>query len=291
MTNINLKLIADNLEWVDDMWVAKSKSKISYPEKGNRECFQIEDHSFWFRHRNNCIIEVLRQFPPKGTFYDIGGGNGFVSKELVKNGIDAVILEPGANGVLNAKKRGLKNIICSTLENAGFKRNILPAIGLFDVVEHIEDDRKFLKLVFDYLELEGRLYITVPAFHLLCSKEDDAAGHFKRYSIVSMSKILAEIGFNVEYATYIFSILLIPIFLFRSLPSKLGVFRNSNFNEKHKKEHSEKGGITGKLIEKSFQTELARIKNKKKIPFGTSCLISAIRQGSAKVVKIHAGER
>jgi 2-polyprenyl-3-methyl-5-hydroxy-6-metoxy-1,4-benzoquinol methylase len=225
---------------------------------------------------------MLKQFPPKGTFYDVGGGNGFVSKRLVENGIETALLEPGKNGVFNAKKRGLKNIICSTLENAGFKHDILPAVGLFDVVEHIEDDRKFLKLVFDLLEPEGRLYITAPAFHLLWSKEDDAAGHFKRYTISSIGKILDEIGFAVEYATYIFSILLMPIFLFRSLPGKLRIIKNSNFNEKHRQEHSEKGGITGKVLEKSFRIELARIKNKKKIPFGTSCLIAAIRPGSAK---------
>ena len=39
---------------------------ISYPEEGNEACFQIEDQSFWFRHRNDCIRELVRHFPPRG---------------------------------------------------------------------------------------------------------------------------------------------------------------------------------------------------------------------------------
>ena len=40
---------------------------ISYPEEENEACFQIEDQSFWFRHRNDCIRELVRNFLPKGT--------------------------------------------------------------------------------------------------------------------------------------------------------------------------------------------------------------------------------
>jgi SAM-dependent methyltransferase len=275
MTNIGFKLIADNLELVDDLWVAKSKSKISYPDEGNEKCFQIEENSFWFRHRNNCIIEAVKQFPPGGIFFDVGGGNGFVSKELEKNGIETVLVEPGETGVSNARKRGLKNIICVTLEDAGLKPNTPPAVGLFDVVEHIEEDKTFLKSLFDFLEPKARLYITVPAFNFLWPKEDDDAGHFKRYTSKSISEILNEIGFYVEYATYIFSILPILIFLFRSLPVKLGLVKNSNRAEKYKNEHSQRIGISGKLLEKTWNMELKRIKNKKKISFGSSCLIVA----------------
>ena len=41
---------------------------ISYPEEGNEACFEIEDQSFWFRHRNNCIRELVMNFPPRGHF-------------------------------------------------------------------------------------------------------------------------------------------------------------------------------------------------------------------------------
>ena len=95
MTKIDFRSISNNLELINDTRAAKSKPKISYPDEANEMCFRIEENSFWFRHRNNCIIEVVKQFPPKGIFFDIGGGNGFVAKELEKNGIETVLVEPG----------------------------------------------------------------------------------------------------------------------------------------------------------------------------------------------------
>ena len=40
--------------------------EISYPEEGNEGCFEVEDQSFWFQHRNDCIRELVRSFPPRG---------------------------------------------------------------------------------------------------------------------------------------------------------------------------------------------------------------------------------
>jgi SAM-dependent methyltransferase len=275
MTEINFRSISNNLELVDDIWAAKSKPKISYPDEANEMCFHIEETSFWFRHRNNCIIEVVKQFPPKGIFFDIGGGNGFVAKELQENGIETVLVEPGEIGVANARKRKLKHIICATLENAGFKSHTLSTVGLFDVVEHIEDDKAFLKLVFELLEPGGRLYITVPAFNFLWSGEDDYAGHFRRYTIKNLRKILQEIGFHIEYTTYIFSVLPVPIFLFRSLPNRLKLLPKRNSEETHKHEHSQPGGMMGRLLRKTLNIERQRIRHKKRVPFGSSCLIAA----------------
>ena len=40
--------------------------KISYPDEGNEACFAVEDESFWFRHRNACLVEMVRNFTPEG---------------------------------------------------------------------------------------------------------------------------------------------------------------------------------------------------------------------------------
>ena len=60
-------------------WVpANESSSISYPEGGNELWAEIEEHSFWFNHRNRVITTGIKNFPPPGTIFDIGGGNGFV---------------------------------------------------------------------------------------------------------------------------------------------------------------------------------------------------------------------
>lgn len=146
---------------------------------------------------------------------------------------------------------------------------------MFDVVEHIKDDRSFLKTIHDILSNKGLVYITVPAFNILWSKEDVDAGHYRRYSIKQIRKILKEQGFEIEYSTYIFSILPIPIFLFRTIPSLLKLNKNSNEINKYKKEHSQKKGILTTILDGIWERELNYIKRKREIPLGGSCFIIA----------------
>jgi SAM-dependent methyltransferase len=201
----DLSKISLGLRLQDDIWVAKTKSDIFFPSEGYKQCLEIEENSFWFNHRNNCIVNVVQSFPPYGPILDIGGGNGFVSLGLIKNGIDTYLVEPGLEGILNAKKRNLKKLICSSFEDAEFNKNSLPAVGLFDVLEHIEDDISFLFKLGESLIADGRLYLTVPAYNFLWSDEDNYAGHFRRYTLKGIVSKLNSAGFVVEYSTYIFS--------------------------------------------------------------------------------------
>lgn len=261
----------------DGIFFAKDQSEISYPKEGNENCYQIEQNSFWFNHRNNCIIEAVKKYSPNNIFFDIGGGNGFVSKGLENAGITTVLVEPGIQGCINAKKRGLSNIICSTLEDASFKANSINSVGLFDVVEHIEDDHKFLKSINKYLTTNGFVYITVPAYNLLWSDEDTDAGHFRRYTLNSLESVLNKSGFTIKYSTYIFSILPFPIFIARTLPSRLKIKRNSNSLTKHTNEHKNSQGLMGSITNKLWNYELNTIRKGKQIPFGGSCFVVAMK--------------
>ncbi|MDA7629059.1 hypothetical protein N8843_10560, partial [Verrucomicrobia bacterium] len=69
----------------------------------------------------------------------------------------AVLVEPGPAGAMNANHRGVKTVIQSTLEDAGFAPDSLPSAGLFDVVEHIDNDVDFLRLIHSYLQPQGTL--------------------------------------------------------------------------------------------------------------------------------------
>ena len=268
--------IAKNIEKKDNgIYFSKSNSTVSYPEEGNEHCLQIEQDSFWFTHRNNVIAKSVLKHSVGKSFFDIGGGNGFVAKRLQDEGIHTVLIEPGLSGAMNAKKRGIQHIVCSTLEDAEFEKNSIDSVGLFDVVEHIKDDESFLTSIHSYLKHEGIIYITVPAFNFLWSNEDDDAGHFKRYSIRKLNTLLENCGFKAEYSTYIFSILPLPIFLFRTIPSKLGIHKNSNDLEKHKNEHKSNKGIIHSLMNRIWKWELNKVGCSKPIHFGGSCFVVA----------------
>jgi SAM-dependent methyltransferase len=251
-----------------------SNAVISYPVQGNTHSFAVEDESFWFRHRNAIIAEALRQFPPGGTVYDIGGGNGFVAKGLEDAGFPAVLVEPGPAGAANARRRGLANVVCATVEAAGFDDHSLPAAGMFDVLEHIEDDAAFLRSLHRFLVPGGRLYLAVPAYNLLWAHDDVYAGHFRRYTRRSLAAVLQANGFRIEYASYFFWFLPLPIFLLRSLPSRLG-WRSNPTLETVQKEHAHRKGFAHNLLQKAMAWEIGRIARRRAIPFGSSCLTVA----------------
>jgi hypothetical protein len=272
---VNIEEYSSELIKNDGIFFAKNKREISYPIDGHKIHFQVEDNSFWFIHRNNCIIELVKKYSPGNPFFDIGGGNGFISKGLIENGVQAVLLEPGIQGCLNAKDRKIENIVCSTLEDASFKANSIPTIGLFDVVEHIENDFIFLKSIHDLITKNGYIFITVPAFNFLWSNEDLFLGHYRRYTLKRLKTKLKGIGFKIEYSTYFFSILPIPIFFFRTLPGLIGLKKTPQKVDVFLKELQPDNGIFMKFLLRILEFELKRIKSVRKIPFGSSCLVIA----------------
>jgi SAM-dependent methyltransferase len=270
----DLTEIASNVKRHNDgIYYSSEASTVSYPEEGNANFMLIEEQSFWFRHRNNLIVQAVKKFCPGKTFFDIGGGNGFVAKGLQDAGIDVVLVEPGRQGAANASERNIRQVICSTLGDAGFVPASMDAVGLFDVVEHIPDDLAFLKEIWHYTRKGGFVFITVPAFDFLWSNEDDHAGHFRRYSRKQLEMVALKAGFQIEYSTYFFSILPLPVFFFRSIPSKLGIGKRAGDLRKNQKEHQVSNGPAQRLLQKIWDWELRKTARNKRIAFGGSCFL------------------
>lgn len=276
--SIDLTAIADHLErGSEGIWVSRSRAQISYPEEGNQNCLAIEANSFWFAHRNRCIQSVVQRFSPPGPLFDIGGGNGYVAAGLKQAGIPVVLVEPGWQGARNAHSRGVDTIVCSTLEDAGFHENTLPAAGLFDVLEHIAEESAFLSNLQRLLEPGGKVYLTVPAHPLLWSADDDYAGHYRRYTTSSLRRVLESAGFSVQFSTYIFWMLPLPILLFRALPTRLG-WRKQESWERYLEEHRRRPGIPGWLMNALLAVEESWLRQGRSLWVGGSCLAVAEKQ-------------
>jgi SAM-dependent methyltransferase len=199
---------------------ARSREAVSYPADGHAGCLAVEDDSWWFAHRNQVLVELMERLPPAGFLLDVGGGNGCVAKALVDAGHVVALLEPGIDGIRAAQRRGLRNLLCASLDDARFRPNSVPAAGLFDVVEHVEGDEAFLRGLLDVLTPGGRVYLTVPAHAWLWSHADTSAGHFRRYTRGSLVRVLERSGFELEFASYFFGFLVAPILFGRALPDR-----------------------------------------------------------------------
>ena len=268
------KLILDE----NGIYTSNIKSELSFPTDGNNISFNyLEENSFWFKFRNKYIESVIKKYAPHNNILDIGGGNGYVSLGLQNTGINVTLIEPGYQGCVNAKKRGVKNVICSTIEDCGFEENSIESVGLFDVLEHIEDDKSFLLNINRIIKIDSCIFVTVPAYKFLWSNEDNIGGHYKRHTIKSLNGLLREAGFSKVYATYFFNFLVLPIFIFRTLPYFLkykSPIKDVNV-EKHSKEHKNRKGLIGKLLQLIFKIEYTLISKNKTILFGSSILFVA----------------
>lgn len=252
------------------IWHSANRSSVSYPTDGNQFYLRLEDRSYWYGHRNFCIAEAVRRFPPRGPLVEIGGGNGFVALGLQRAGHEVVVLEPDPNGALAARQRGIEHVICGAFQDVGFADGSIAATGLFDVLEHIEDDATALAAFHRCLAPGGRLYVAVPAYRWLTSDQDRLLGHFRRYSLRSLAKVVRGAGFEIEYRTYFFLPLIVPIALFRALPNRLGLRNTENDPELH-----ELKGCLGAVLGGALSWERQLTARGLSLPAGSSCLVVA----------------
>ena len=207
-SQLDLTLFADGLQHTRTGFGAgAARSRSPTRRRAISDCFALEDNSFWFAHRNACLLALLRRFPTTGPFFDIGGGNGFVAAALQsEGGLPVVLVEPGADGIRHAQGRKLGTVVQATLKEARFRDRSLPAIGFFDVLEHIDDEQGFLGEIRRCLAANGRIYLTVPAGRWLWSDADVQAGHFRRYTFASLRRALDHAGFRPLFMSKMFSL-------------------------------------------------------------------------------------
>lgn len=133
------------------------------------------------------------------------------------------------------------------------------------MIEHIEDDVEFLRNAVKLLVPGGRVYATVPAFQSLWSADDVASGHFRRYRVAALEAILKRAGLRVEYSTYFFWILPLPLFLLRVLLPELGLRRNDAVADAPR-EHAVGHPFVRAVAEKLFRPELRLVRAQSPFP-------------------------
>jgi hypothetical protein len=213
------------------IYVKDINSKVSYPEHLNDFCFAVEDNSDWFLFRNELIQHYIKKHKLIGDFLDIGGGNGFQVKSLEDSQIidgQVVLIEPGYYGCLNAKKRNCNLVYSGFFQDLDFTSHDheISMAGLFDVIEHIEDDIKFLNELYEKLPMHGRVFVNVPAKLDYWSQTDVFAGHYRRYDSYDLERIKNQTSFKVIDSSFYFDFYILPLVLFRIIPEKLGIIKS-----------------------------------------------------------------
>lgn len=119
----------------------------------------------------------------KNKILEIGPGNGIFAEQFVSkffNDISLSEIDKNLNKKLTRKFKKNKNVKIYKKKINEFK-NKFNTIIYSDVLEHIKDDEKEIKLALKRLNKNGNLIIMVPAFQFLYSNYDKSIGHFRRY--------------------------------------------------------------------------------------------------------------
>lgn len=213
--------IADNARNIDGVWHTENSAEIHFPDDVHDDLFAIEDESFWFRHRNRVIEDALRSSGMPTGLWEIGAGNGCVAHYLQRRGMAVATVEPMAAGALNSARRGIEAVVCGRFESLGLPDNSLPAVGCFDVLEHLEHPEVHVREIQRTLQPGGIFIATVPAMNWLWSDADVVSGHFRRYNRTSLRKMIVTQGFKTSRTDYFMMSLAAPMFCMRTLPPLL----------------------------------------------------------------------
>jgi SAM-dependent methyltransferase len=185
---------------------ATPKPRESYAPSFFEALFKAEDRHFWFRARNEVIGSLVEQvvssLSPGYRVLEVGCGTGNVLRMLEQKCPRGFVMgmDLFEEGLRFARQRISCPLIAGDAGKPPFAVQF-DLIGMFDVLEHLEDDQRVLADLNRMLVPGGALLLTVPAHPELWSYFDVAACHCRRYRLEELRQKLSARGFEITYIT------------------------------------------------------------------------------------------
>jgi SAM-dependent methyltransferase len=169
----------------------------------------FEDQAWWYVGRRAILrrfLERARPIRPLERIVEIGCGSGPHLSLLAEYGA-VTALEPSATLAARCRSRGSgARVIAGDLSSLAASESF-DLTCLFDVLEHIEDDRGFLHAVNRHLPADGLLLLSVPANPWLYGPHDALLHHVRRYSKRGLEQLLSDAGYRVVHGSFFLSTL------------------------------------------------------------------------------------
>jgi len=175
------------------------------------------DH-FWVRRRFDVFRALAGSLITDAReMAEIGCGRGILQRQVKQEyGRDVTGFDLNENELkhnLSQFSRVCCYDICEMLESL---RPRFDLIFLWDVLEHIPNEDKFLQALLFHMALSGRLVVNVPAGQWAYSGYDRAAGYIRRYSIHTLREVVERNHLELLEWSY-WGLPMTPVLLVRKL--------------------------------------------------------------------------
>lgn len=166
----------------------------------------------WELSRTECIFKEIRKLKKIEKVLDIGCGDCYFDNRLLNEfseikelyGVDIFLENSFSDG---------KGHWVNDLDKVPDEKFDL--ILMMDVLEHIEDDKGYMKIIKKYLTDDGVIIFTVPAFMKLYSLHDKELKHYRRYDLKMLKNTLADTGLVIcDKSYFYFSLIILRLLTF-----------------------------------------------------------------------------
>lgn len=156
---------------------------------------KIRSHSPTYLERVYLYKKLTKNI--KGLVLDDGCGADFDKLALLPRNIKYIGVD-ASELVVNKLKKAKYNVKLMDATDLKFRENTFDYILSFSVLEHIEDDLKYLIEAHRVLKPNGHLLLNVPLRQRHWSPLDDRLGHKRRYETKCILFLLKKVGFRVQ---------------------------------------------------------------------------------------------
>lgn len=243
-----------------------------YPLEGFGRLSRAENRGyFWFMVRTKLLVtQIQRYFPQMANYMEIGCGTGFLLSQIERAYPNAQLT--GTDIYPKALEFAAQNTqkplyIQMDALNIPYREEF-DVIGIYDVLEHIVDDKEVLRQIHTALKPQAGLVITVPQHQFLWNFRDEHGGHQRRYSRKDLVQKVQQAGFEVINVTSFMSLLVFMTLLYsRRLPKNPEEYTAPQYNISQ---------LSNKILYTIFNLEYQFIHHLRlSLPFGTSLLLVA----------------
>ena len=159
----------------------------------------------------------------KGNGAEFGPGLGTNSARILPKLATLDLIEPAPNLIKKLIERFGGDVRIKIVADGieGFVNSspnaVYDTVVLINVLEHVLDDAAAIQSFYRMLRPGGHLLLFVPALPILFSKLDEELGHYRRYSLRRLIRIVTDANFDIVLGRYFDIMGVLPWFLINTI--------------------------------------------------------------------------